>query len=406
MSGLPRPADSVVTEAAPRSRPRAQDSPAFDAEYLRARLREQRLLIRVACTFGAVMTSLRVVEQLASPAWNSWQPMALAFVFALSLLLALIVWTPAFERVYLPVANLAVPVRNAVAAAFIAGVAAGGQPEMLMFLPLMILGPAFFLGLSWRAGVVSGLVTCLSFGIGAYVFALELPVVARTGSLLLLALAGSTIVARHLDALNRNAYRESHRIADLARQDALTGLRNRRVFDEQLAELWQQATDARQSLAILLLDVDYFKNYNDRFGHQAGDQELCRVAACLDALMQRPIDVLARYGGEEFAVILYDVSAETAVTMAETMRRAVSDGDEPEHQLPVLPDSPTATISIGVACVEPSADRQPRGAVQLADQALYEAKRCGRNRVVLKDPAAHRMLETGIFARSAIVREA
>lgn len=403
MSAPSRPADLSATPAATRSRQRAAKAPRaeYETQYRRTRLHEQRLLIRVACGFGAVMAGLRTVEQLSVEAWHPWQPTALVTVLGLSIVLAVLAWLPIYDRAYLPFANCAVPLRNAIAAAFVTGAAAAGQREMLMFLPLMVIGPAFFLGLNWRVALFAGVVTCLSFAAAASAFGLEWPVTVRTGTLLTLAVIGCAIVARHLDGLNRDAYCESRRIADLARQDALTGLANRRVFDEQLAQLWQRATEAGQSIAILLIDVDHFKNFNDRFGHQAGDRELCRVAAYLDSLVDRPDDVLARYGGEEFAVILNDVDLEQAGALAEAMRCKLAEGDMPGAASGAL----DVTISIGVACVEPCYNRQPRGAVQLADQALYEAKQSGRNRVVLRDRFAHRMLETGIFSRSQITRD-
>jgi diguanylate cyclase (GGDEF)-like protein len=183
----------------------------------------------------------------------------------------------------------------------------------------------------------------------------------------------------------------------------LTGLKNRRVFDEQLSRLWQQAVEDRRSIAMLLIDVDHFKPFNDRYGHQAGDQALQRVAQTLQAFVSRPLDVLARYGGEEFAVILYDIDAREAEELAERMRRAVSELAIEHHGSRVRA---TLTISVGVALIEPSRDRQARGALQLADQALYEAKIRGRNRVALMDQTAHRLLETGVFRRAQLARGA
>jgi diguanylate cyclase (GGDEF)-like protein len=185
-------------------------------------------------------------------------------------------------------------------------------------------------------------------------------------------------------------------MAELAQNDALTGVKNRRVFDEQLERLWQRAVDEQRSIAILLLDVDHFKAYNDRYGHQAGDHALRHVAQVLQRIVTRSQDLVARYGGEEFAVLLYDVDTVEAGKLAEHMRKAVI-GLKLEHR-----DSragQVVTISIGVAVVEPSADRRSRGALQLADEALYQAKTRGRNRVEVLDPSAHAGLETGVFAK-------
>jgi diguanylate cyclase (GGDEF)-like protein len=126
---------------------------------------------------------------------------------------------------------------------------------------------------------------------------------------------------------------------------------------------------------------------------------LRRVAQALQTFVTRPLDVLARYGGEEFAVILYDMDAREAEGLAERMRRAVG-------ALAIKQEGSGAavTISVGVAAIQPSAERKSRGALQLADQALYEAKVRGRNRVELLDDAAHRLLVTGVFSKESFAR--
>jgi diguanylate cyclase (GGDEF)-like protein len=205
-------------------------------------------------------------------------------------------------------------------------------------------------------------------------------------------------VARQLERTARTSFLESRLIAELAERDALTGLKNRRVFDEHLEKLWDRAVAQRCTLAILMIDVDHFKAYNDRNGHQAGDRALRRVADTLQALVTRSTDVLARYGGEEFAVIVFDAERVQAEALAERMRRAVAALGFEHGGAP----NDAVTISAGVALVEPSRGRRSRGAVQLADQALYEAKVRGRNRVEVLDPGDHEALQTGVFSRAAI----
>jgi two-component system chemotaxis family response regulator WspR len=175
----------------------------------------------------------------------------------------------------------------------------------------------------------------------------------------------------------------------------LTGAKNRRVFNEHLARIWLQAAADRRALSILLIDVDHFKAYNDRYGHLAGDDALRRVARAVQASVHRPLDLVARYGGEEFAVILYDVPGSQAQEIAERMRLAVMDLGV-EHRASRTAEM--VTISIGVAAIEPRADRECRGALQLADQALYEAKIRGRNTVELMDDTEYQFLVTGVFS--------
>jgi diguanylate cyclase (GGDEF)-like protein len=210
------------------------------------------------------------------------------------------------------------------------------------------------------------------------------------------------MAARHFEKCSRTGFLEDRLIADLAQHDALTGTKNRRVFDEHLTRLWQQAVGDGRAIAVLLLDVDHFKAYNDRYGHLAGDLALRRVAQTVQRFVRRPLDILARYGGEEFAAILYNVEAGQAKDVAERICRAVAELAM-EHR-----DSRTAavvTISVGVAVVKATAQRNPRGALQLADQALYEAKVSGRNRVELMNDEEYRMLVTGVFASPSRVSQ-
>ena len=141
--------------------------------------------------------------------------------------------------------------------------------------------------------------------------------------MLLVVAAACGVVARTFERTARTSFLESHLITELAQRDALTGLMNRRVFDEHLEKLWERGVAERCSIGIVLIDVDHFKAYNDRYGHQAGDTALRRVAETLQALVTRPTDLLARYGGEEFAVLLYAVDGFEAETLADRMRLAV-----------------------------------------------------------------------------------
>jgi diguanylate cyclase (GGDEF)-like protein len=374
-------------------------SPKFEAEYVRAHLLGNRTLVRAACALAVVLAALRGAEQFFGGSWDQAQLLGIPLVLTSSIALAAIAWSRAFERFYSPLAQIVVPIRNSIAAVCIAQAAAQSEPEMLMVLPLMVLGPFFFLGLRFRVALLTVVLTIVSFIVSAAVFELALPVALRSSAFVLMAAVACAIAARHLEKSSRKSFLESHLIAELAQHDALTGLKNRRVFDEHLGRLWQQAIEDARSIAILLMDVDHFKAYNDLNGHQAGDRALRRVAQALQTFVSRPLDVLARYGGEEFAVILFDIDGHQAEVLAERMRRAVSElaiehrGSRPDD---------VVTISVGVAVIEPSRERRSRGALQLADQALYEAKVRGRNRVEVMGRAAHRLLETGVFAKQSL----
>ena len=162
-----------------------------------------------------------------------------------------------------------------------------------------------------------------------------------------------------------------------ARIDGLTGIGNRRFFDEQLDSAWGDHLRRDSELALILVDVDHFKRFNDALGHVEGDAALRAVADVLDLTASRPRDVVARYGGEELAVILPDTGETGACHLAEEMRAAIEDLaiGHPESEFGVV------TASIGVAALRPSATHAAEHLVQLADAALYRAKAGGRNRV-------------------------
>jgi diguanylate cyclase (GGDEF)-like protein len=373
-------------------------APDVEREYLRAHLAKNRVLIRVTCALGALLGLGRGVEQLATGFVHGGSLLGLGFVVAASLLLTAIAWSKAFERLFLPLARVLVPARNVVVAASMVAAAADGQVELLMMLPILLIGPFFFLGMSFRAALFSGVLTAASFIAHAIYFELPMPVTLRSCAFLIVGLVACAVAARHLEKLSRTSFLEARLISQLAQHDPLTGTKNRRVFDEHLLRLWPQAHADGRTIALLLIDVDHFKAYNDRYGHQAGDQALRRIAQCMQAVVKRPLDLLSRYGGEEFVVVHYDVGVKQAVDIAERMRRAVADLAI-EHK--GSSTSSAITISIGVAVVEPTPERTPRGALQLADQALYAAKVGGRNRVELLKEADYGMLVTGVFAKTA-----
>jgi diguanylate cyclase (GGDEF)-like protein len=173
---------------------------------------------------------------------------------------------------------------------------------------------------------------------------------------------------------------EQEHLARLSGLDGLTGLANRRRFDDSLAREWTRARRNGDWLSLLLLDIDHFKKLNDQWGHHAGDQGIRLVAGTLASSLHRGSGVLARYGGEEFAVILPGSAPDAARAIGEEMRLAV------EQMGPVAVDVPvTLTISVGVASVRAMPEGSALGLVKLADRALYDAKDAGRNNVVVSE---------------------
>lgn len=161
-------------------------------------------------------------------------------------------------------------------------------------------------------------------------------------------------------------------------QDWLTGLANRRRFDETFRQEWNRARRDETSLGVLMVDIDYFKPYNDTYGHQAGDTCLQQVAKTIGEVVSRPGDLPARYGGEEFVVVLPKTDAAGAAIVAEKMRATV-EALRIQHANSQV--SNRVTISVGVAAMVPPEKSEPAVLIAAADQALYRAKREGRNRV-------------------------
>jgi diguanylate cyclase (GGDEF)-like protein len=168
----------------------------------------------------------------------------------------------------------------------------------------------------------------------------------------------------------------NRKLAELSITDSLTGLLNRRRFDEMLQTEWSRALRAEQSLAVLMIDVDLFKSYNDHYGHQAGDECLTRIAHVIQTNARRAGDLAARYGGEEFVVIAADTGLAKARELAEALCAGVAGLNAPHDLSP----HGRVTVSVGVAAAVVHEGMTSEALVRLADEALYRAKNLGRNR--------------------------
>lgn len=166
--------------------------------------------------------------------------------------------------------------------------------------------------------------------------------------------------------------------------DGLTGIANRRRFDLHLEDEFRRAKRNTSPLSLIMIDVDYFKDYNDNYGHQHGDQCLVQIAGALNSVLHRSRDLVARYGGEEFTVILPDTSEDGAVQIAEAMRAEI-EGLQIEHAYSGV--AKFVTVSLGVSTLVPELLSKTGTLIHAADRALYQAKRSGRNCVVIYSDA-------------------
>lgn len=273
-----------------------------------------------------------------------------------------------------------------------------GEPRLFIRLLVATIAIYFVLGVPFRSAVVVNL-----FGITFYAVAASsrsMPVMELIHNLSMLVLTNAICAtgAYHLESARRRAWLDSSMLEETALQDGLTGIPNRRRFDEHLQRVWQQGVREHKPLALLFADIDHFKKYNDRYGHQAGDEVMKRVTRVLARFARRPLDLAARYGGEEFAVLLFDASRDHAARV----------GDEilAEVRALAIPHADSAaagilTVSIGVASIVPVARRSSAGFLQLADQALYAAKDGGRNQAQLLEEEYQHM-KTGYFHRHTL----
>ena len=207
-------------------------------------------------------------------------------------------------------------------------------------------------------------------------------------------LFGASVAYMH-EKTSRKRYLEACLLREMVARDGLTGIQNRRMFDQYITRIWQQAVREAKRIAVLLVDIDCFKDYNDHYGHQAGDECLRAVAVSLSQCARRPLDFVARYGGEEFAIVLYEASHEYVAEVLTRIQRSIAELNIPHDASRV---ASRLTVSIGAAFVLPAVNRSLEGLIQLADEALYCAKEEGRNRVIVMEAEYHNMT-TGRFKK-------
>lgn len=169
-------------------------------------------------------------------------------------------------------------------------------------------------------------------------------------------------------------------LQDISSLDGLTGIPNRRCFDDFIEREWKSAVRKNTPLSFIMIDIDHFKAYNDNYGHQAGDECLKQIGRALKQAVKRPVDIVARYGGEEFIAALVDTDINGAMTVAERISMEVKALNMPHESSPV---AKIVTISMGIAGGVPNRDSLHGSFITMADKALYQAKREGRNRIRL-----------------------
>src|SRR3984893_16495931 len=304
----------------------------FHLERVRSRVRFFQLAI-CALAITAAVHLIFMDGMSVNDVVYGWR----GVVFPPCLFLVWASWSNYYERIYLPLARVAVPVFAIASAIGVANRSVGGHPDPLYFLTTYSIALFFLGGQLFREALLATGAMIIAHGATlAYVGEPSTSILYYVVVLTMTGAVGA-FVYRGVERQLRTSFLERGLMGEMAARDGLTGLKNRGAFDDHFPRLWQQGLRDRRSIALLLIDVDHFKAYNDRYGHQAGDRALRRVAQVVQGFARRPLDMAARYGGEEFVLALFDRSSEFVQELAEELRQAILALQIPHEDSPTAP---------------------------------------------------------------------
>jgi len=384
--------DTARSVAAFRFSPRAEAE--YRDNWLKRNLPRARVSTTIYLALVLIVTAINTLGAAAPlPAATLESIFALRIGIACPALLLILcaTWWQPLRRHYELVVAAAVCIVGLSVMTISALAAASGFPQFQMGDVLVVAYACLFLGLMQRTVMaVGGVLVGGFFAIGFYEgvpptdLAFAGAVIAATALMVVLS-------AGRVEHLARTNFIETRLLNERAERDGLTSLYNRRKFDNLAAILWDQARRDGQSLQIVLVDIDCFKPYNDLHGHQAGDDCIRAVSRIVARAARRPFDFCARYGGDELVLVLYGPSMDDPPAVAEQIRTEVERQRIP-HKGSLVAEY--VTVSVGSSSSSPESGRSLAGLIQRADEALYEAKRLGRNHAVHKDSSTAR---TGAF---------
>jgi len=373
----------------------------FQTYFIQRSLPRARWATAIYLALVAVVTAINMRGSMAPLSDAVLQPIYLLRLGvacpALVIILAATV-IPQLQRHYQWIAATAVIVTGMSVMVISGLAAANGQPQFQLGDVLVVVYATLFLGLLFRPVVIVAAALMLGFvGIGMSLGVSGDHLIFASCVIFATTLM-SALTALRMERLLRANFIENRLLNDIAERDGLTGLYNRRMFDNLTSRLWLQAQRNQEALQVILVDIDHFKAYNDLYGHQAGDNCIRRVASIIARATKRPFDFCARYGGEEFALVLYAPSGTDPTALPERIRRETMALGIPHAHAEA---AEVLTISIGSATAQPGTKRSLAGLIQTADEALYRAKQLGRNRVLHVD-SAESDTPTGAFKVFAI----
>ena len=363
----------------------------FREFYIAQNLPRARLSGLIALILVLAVTCIDLL--LGSSTLGTLNTLRLGVLCPLLVVLGVAISVPAAQRYYTEVVAVGVTLIGFVVT-YIAHLGAlAGSSYVLAGLVLVVLYGCLFLGLLFNVGVAVATIMIATHFVTGVAIGLPFDALYYSTAILGGAAVIGGISTYNLEYALRTNFLETRLLNELAERDGMTRLYNRRIFDDYMERLWRQSRREGTGVAIIFVDIDFFKLYNDLYGHQAGDDCLKRVAQCIARGAKRPFDFAARYGGEEFVLVLYGPPDEYARTVPEQIRRDVLELAIPHAGSQAAKH---VTVSVGLALATPETGRSLAGAIQTADEALYQAKREGRNRVVFKDSDSDDV-ETGNF---------
>jgi len=361
----------------------------FLSQYAQTSVLRSRLLLIMAIGATLISTGIEVSGRGGHPTVLIFNILVMLPALSAALLVSM---NPSSHRLYRFLLALSALLIGMLTTSIAMRASLDGMPYYFSILVTWMFVVWFILGLPFRHAAITALTISGLYVSGVIWWDFRLNEFTFTTALLFFINVVGAIGCYQLEHAKRRSFLDSRVLSQLAERDGLTGLYNRRSYDQYVERIWRQSRRENVQLTIILIDIDHFKAYNDHYGHQAGDDALKEVANVISLSAQRPLDFAARYGGEEFALILYGPDDEYGRERPEQLRESVRD-------LKILhADSATdqyLTVSIGVALVMPGSVRSLIGAIQMADEALYQAKEEGRNRVIVKESDSH--IQTGRF---------
>ena len=367
----------------PRSRAVSEELTALDQEFRRYYVHRMLPVARAGIGLGFLLTAVVcILDVYLMPAAFVEKAMPLRIFTTLLPLAGILGATFVFkEHRWLPYMIAATSFVVGASILIIGGIAMQtGAPLVSWGLIYTTFNVYLVLGLTLRQSVAVGwpiFLVYLSMSLG---FNAPMQKVAYGAMFLGFSNLIGTYASYLLERNAREIFDNKRELSRLAHTDVLTGLFNRRMFDQHLRQVWKQARRDDNSVAVVVVDIDHFKLYNDCYGHQIGDECIKAVADAMAAAVSRPLDMVARYGGEEYVMVLYDPTPHFLKSFTRDLCQKVIDLNI-EHK--AAETARTVTVSVGAALSELPGSITPEQLIRQADDALYEAKSQGRNRAIL-----------------------